>query len=128
MPEDDICYVGSESAERADGRAAVTALLTNLFARPEAYSRDVRAASIFTADGIAYLSCEATGRVHTDDPDQQSFPYRLSGLLQHTSSGWRWRACHGCEPAPTPPTTTRPAAPDQPHHTSPASHAAPPPN
>ena len=36
MPDDDICYLGSEPAERADGRAAVTALLTDLFARPEA--------------------------------------------------------------------------------------------
>lgn len=102
MPDDDIGYLGSEPAECADGRAAVAALLADLFARPEAYSWDVQAASIFTADGIAYLSCEAIGRVHTDDRAAQSFPYRLSGLLQHTPSGWRWRACHGCEPtAPT---------------------------
>jgi len=99
VPDDDIAYVGSEPAESASGRAAVAALLTELFARPEAYAWDVRDASVFVKERVAYLSCEATGYVATAAGDEQSFPYRLSGLLEHTQSGWLWRACHGCEPS-----------------------------
>ena len=99
VTDDDISYVGSEPGERADGAAAVTALLTELFARPEAYSWDVHTASaVHAAAGIAYLTCEAVGHVHTDAGQHETYPYRLSGLLQHTESGWLWRACHGCEP------------------------------
>jgi ketosteroid isomerase-like protein len=98
VPDDDISYVGSEPGERADGAAAVTALLTELFARPEAYCWEVQAASVHTRAGIAYLSCETVGRVRTDAGHGESFPYRISGLLERTASGWLWRACHGCEP------------------------------
>lgn len=95
---DDISYVGSEPAEAASGRAAVATLLTDLFARPEAYSWAIRTATVLTRDGIAYLSCEGLGHLRTDTGDEKSFPYRISGLLEHTESGWLWRACHGCEP------------------------------
>ncbi len=99
LDHDDIAYIGSEAGERASGRAAVAALLTELFARPEAYAWDVHDAGVFVKDGVAYLSCESIGYVRTDTGDERSFPYRLSGLLEHTRSGWRWRACHGCEPS-----------------------------
>jgi ketosteroid isomerase-like protein len=96
---DDIAYVGSEPGERANGRAAVAALLTEVFARPEAYSWNIQEANVFARDGVAYLSCEATGHVSADAGHEESFPYRLSGLLEHSESGWLWRACHGCEPS-----------------------------
>jgi len=95
----DITYVGSEPGEQATGRAAVAALLTELFARPEAYSWNIHDADIYARGGLAYLSCEATGYASTDTGVEESFPYRLSGLLEHTESGWLWRACHGCEPS-----------------------------
>jgi ketosteroid isomerase-like protein len=98
VADDDISYVGSEPGERADGAAAVAALLTELFGRPEAYSWDIETATVHATAGMAYLTCEAIGQVRTDAGHQESYPYRLSGLLEQTESGWLWRACHGCEP------------------------------
>jgi ketosteroid isomerase-like protein len=100
VADGNISYVGSEPGERADGTGALTALLTALFNRPEAYSWNVHTATIHAADSFAYVSCEATGHLHPDAGHHQSFPYRLSGLLQQTDSGWKWRACHACEPCP----------------------------
>jgi ketosteroid isomerase-like protein len=98
VTDDDISYTGSESGEHAHGAAAVAALFTDLFARPEAYSWDLHTATVHTAGRVAYLTCEATGHLHPDTGRDQTFPYRLSGLVQYTESGWKWRACHGCEP------------------------------
>jgi hypothetical protein len=100
-PDHDISYIGSEPTEAASGRAAVTLLLAELFTRPEAYSWAIHSATVVARDGIAYLSCEALGHLRTDTGHEESFPYRLSGLLEHTESGWLWRACHGCEPTGT---------------------------
>ena len=94
-----ICYEGSEYGEKALGRPAVEQLLRDLFARPEAYTWEIRDAEVFAADGIAYVSCDLTGYVFCNGGDRESFPYRLCGLLELTPVGWRWRACHGCEPA-----------------------------
>lgn len=30
-----------------------------------------------------------------------SFPYRVTGLLESSPNGWRWRLCQGAEPATT---------------------------
>ena len=99
VSDDQISYEGSESGEKAVGRAAVVQLLSDVFARPEAYIWEIRDAEVFVKDDVAYLSCETTGYTLTDSGAGKSFSYRLCGLLQNTESGWRWRACHGCEPA-----------------------------
>ena len=98
VTDDDIGYAGSERAENAAGRAAVEALLTRVFARNEAYSWRITAASVREYADCAYLFAEADGLVHADAGDTVSFPYRISGVLESDSGRWRWRHCHGAEP------------------------------
>ena len=98
VPDNDISYTGSEAGESAEGRAAVAAVLAELFARPEAYSWTIQSANVVARAGIGYVACELLGTVRADAGGTESFPYRLSGLLERTRSGWLWRACHGCEP------------------------------
>jgi ketosteroid isomerase-like protein len=100
VADDDIGYVGSEHAESATGRAAVTRLLANVFARAEAYQWQVtRVVSARLYPGCAYLIAEADAVAHTDAGERTGFAYRLSGLLEPIGDQWRWRHCHGCEPA-----------------------------
>jgi ketosteroid isomerase-like protein len=99
VTDDDIGYVGSENAETAAGRAAVEALLTRLFARDEAYSWQVTKALVREYGDCAYLFAQADGLVHTDAGDTVPFAYRISGVLENHAGLWKWRHCHGCEPA-----------------------------
>jgi ketosteroid isomerase-like protein len=99
VTDDDIGYVGSESAENAAGRAAVEALFTGLFARDEAYSWHVTKAMVRQYGDCAYLFAEADGLVHTDAGRAIPFAYRISGVLENLGGLWLWRHCHGCEPA-----------------------------
>jgi ketosteroid isomerase-like protein len=116
VADDDIFYEGSEGGERATGRGPVARLLGGIFSRPEAYTWEIADANVFLNRDVAYLSCEATGCARTDTGAATPFSYRLSGMLERTNSGWRWRACHGCEPAlpATPPTAAESATPTLP--------------
>lgn len=96
--DDDISYVGSEHTEAAAGRAAVTALLEDVFGRDEAYSWQVTTASVREYRDCAYVLAEADGFAHTATGAVIPFAYRISGLLEPAPTGWRWRHCHGCEP------------------------------
>jgi ketosteroid isomerase-like protein len=99
VTDDDIGYIGSESAESAAGRAAVEALFKRLFARDEAYSWQVTKALVREYGDCAYLFAEADGLVHTDAGSTLPFAYRISGVLEKPGGPWKWRHCHGCEPA-----------------------------
>jgi ketosteroid isomerase-like protein len=99
-PDESIVYVGSEAGEEARGRGAVAALLRGVFARPEAYSWRVCNAIVYLHGDVAMLYADAVGHMVTDRGHEQAFSYRLSGLLEHSRSGWLWRLCHGCEPCP----------------------------
>jgi ketosteroid isomerase-like protein len=96
---DDIAYVGSEHAESASGRAALEALFKDVFSRDEAYSWQVTTASVREYGDCAYVIAEADAFAHTDAGETVAFAYRISGLLEPGTDGWRWRHCHGCEPA-----------------------------
>jgi ketosteroid isomerase-like protein len=98
VPADDIGYAGSERGERAAGRAAVRALLTEVFARDEAYSWRVTDAVVRGYGAGAYVLAEATGTVDTDAGGTESFAYRVSGMLEPAGGQWLWRYCQGCEP------------------------------
>jgi uncharacterized protein (TIGR02246 family) len=106
-PDDEVMYAGSEPDEVAAGRPALRALLTEVFGRDERYHWScTHAYAVETAQGVFVLA-DATLTVHTAGPDgapaktpaTESFPYRISGLLEHHQGHWRWRACHGSEPA-----------------------------
>jgi ketosteroid isomerase-like protein len=98
VPDDDIGYAGSEKAEQATGRDGVTALLTTVFARDEAYSWQVTTALVREYGPAAYLYAQADGLVHTDAGETVPFAYRISGVLEPLAGQWRWRHCYGCEP------------------------------
>ena len=98
-PGDDVGYAGSERAERASGRTALTALLGAVFRRPEAYGWQVRETTVHLAGARAYVFAEADGVAHADDGTTEVFPYRVSGLVEQVDGRWLWRHCQGSEPA-----------------------------
>lgn len=99
VTDHDIGYVGSENGENAAGRTAVEALFKNLFARDEAYSWQVTNALVREYGDGAYLFAQADGLAHTDAGQTVPFAYRISGILENLDGSWKWRHCHGCEPA-----------------------------
>ena len=97
-PGDDIGYAGSERAETATGRAAVTALLTGVLGRDEAYSWRATSVTVHRHGTSAYVFAEADGSVRTDAGDTDTFAYRVSGLVERVGDRWLWRHCQGGEP------------------------------
>jgi ketosteroid isomerase-like protein len=95
---DDIGYAGSERAETAAGRGAVSELVKAVFARDEAYSWRVKQARVHAYGSSAYLFADADGVVRTDAGETVRFPYRISGVLEEDGGRWRWRHCQGAEP------------------------------
>jgi len=102
-----VLYAGSEPGEIAVGRAALRALLEDLFAREERYSW--RARSVIATRGddhTLYLVAEADLLVHphwngtTAATPSEQVPYRVSGVLERDHDTWSWRMCQGSEPAP----------------------------
>lgn len=97
-PGDDVGYAGSEQAETATGRAALTALLTDVLGRDEAYSWAATSVTVHEQGTAAYVFAEADGSVRTDAGATDAFAYRVSGLVERVGDRWLWRHCHGCEP------------------------------
>lgn len=102
--EGDVIYAGSERGEVALGLTDLQSLLTGMFARNERYS--------WRCDSVRVASCRAGFAVIADAalfidpyPDatngalRMTLPYRISGLLENENDNWRWRTCHGSEPA-----------------------------
>jgi ketosteroid isomerase-like protein len=96
---DDVGYAGSEQGETATGRAALSCLLTEVFARDEAYAWTATTVTVRAYGSIAYVFAEADGEVRTDAGEREAFPYRVSGVLERADGRWLWRHCQGCEPA-----------------------------
>ncbi len=107
---DALIYAGSESGEVAVGRAALRALLVELFSREERYSWLAGDVHEVTGGDTVHLVAEVELTVHARDGGtrwrpEERLPYRLSGVLQHEPgpAQWRWRMCLGSEPVvPTP--------------------------
>jgi ketosteroid isomerase-like protein len=99
-PGDAIGYAGSERTETAAGRVALAALLTEVFDRPEAYAWTATAATVHEYGATAYVFAEAEGEVRTDAGETETFPYRVSGVVELAGGRWRWRHCQGGEPTP----------------------------
>jgi ketosteroid isomerase-like protein len=100
VPGDDVGYAGSERTETAAGREALTALLADVFGRPEAYAWTTTAATVHEYGAGAYVFAEADGQVRTDAGETETFPYRVSGVVELVGGHWRWRHCQGGEPTP----------------------------
>ncbi len=97
-PGDDIGYAGSERAESAAGREALTALLGDVFGRDESYAWQPLSATVHEYGTSAYVFAEAEGLVRTDAGEAETFPYRVSGVVELVDGRWLWRHCQGGEP------------------------------
>ena len=104
VPGEEAMYVGSEPAEHAVGRAALRELLDGLFARDERYLWRCESVVVAASANDVAVCAEArlyvlpVGSPRAAEP-AESFPYRISGVLVAAPEGWRWRLCHGSEPA-----------------------------
>jgi ketosteroid isomerase-like protein len=98
VPGDDVGYAGSELAERADGRDALTALLAGVFQRDEAYAWTPVTTTVHEYGDGAYVFAEAEGVARGDAGDEETFPYRVSGMVERVGDRWLWRHCQGGEP------------------------------
>ncbi|MBU2666008.1 nuclear transport factor 2 family protein [Actinoplanes bogorensis] len=100
-PGDDIGYAGSELTETATGRAALTALLGDVFLRPEAYAWKASDVTVHVDGTRAYVFAEAVGSARPDGGTgiEENFPYRVSGLVEQIEGRWLWRHCQGSEPS-----------------------------
>lgn len=105
----DVVYVGSEPGEVAVGHIALRTLLGELFARVERYRWRCHSAHVADTDHGVLVVAETVLTVEraAEDTDAvadvpwPSFPYRVTGLLESSPNGWRWRLCQGAEPATT---------------------------
>lgn len=98
VPGDDVGYAGSERAERADGRDALAGLLGAVFQRSEAYAWTPVTTTVLSYGIGAYVFAEAVGTARTDAGDEETFPYRVSGMVEQVGDRWLWRHCQGGEP------------------------------
>lgn len=112
---DNASLFGSEDAEVAIGKTALRSFVSEICAQPVTYRWEwqVTAAGCdgdvvwFVAPGAAVLTGDAGSVTRID-------PYRLSGVLRHTGSGWLFELFNGAEP-------TMPAEPARLPHAEPVS-------
>jgi ketosteroid isomerase-like protein len=98
VPGDDVGYAGSELSEKASGRPALTGLLGEVFVRDEAYAWKPTTVTVHSYGTSAYVFAEAQGFLRPDAGQQETFDYRVSGLVEEVDGRWLWRHCQGSEP------------------------------
>jgi hypothetical protein len=99
-PEPGATYAGSEVGEIATGRQQLVELFSHLFARPERYRfefHDIRAAS---SGSTLWILADGHGHESVAHGEDETFPYRVSGLLVQEFGAWRWVLLSGAEPTP----------------------------
>jgi hypothetical protein len=110
VSDGDVVYVGSEPGEVAFGHRALRTLLGALFDRDERYRWRCHSAHVAeTPDGVVIvaetiLTVEPVTETTDAAGEVVSLPYRVTGLLERSPHGWRWRLCQGSEPATGQPT------------------------
>lgn len=101
----EVVYAGSEPGEVAVGKDRIHSLLQALFARDERYSWRTTTVSAATELDTLYVVADADLFIHPTSPGTpigpatERLPYRISGVLEREGARWRWRLCHGSEPA-----------------------------
>lgn len=96
--EEDALLLGSEAGEVARGREEINAHFATLFEQPFVIEFTFDSVEIETADDFGWLHAE--GAAQLIQPGQQRrLPYRLTGVVEQTDDGWRWKLFHGAEPA-----------------------------
>jgi ketosteroid isomerase-like protein len=95
-----VTYAGSESGEKATGPTELRRLLSDLLARPMAYSFEFRDITFSEQNELVWLLADGDGTQTSDDGATQTFAYRLTGILANESGQWRWLMLTGSEPTP----------------------------
>ncbi len=94
----DGILVGSEPGEIAKGRAELAAFFDALRASRAAIAWDWSRIDHTIVGNIGWFFAEGWAVVRQGDIESRR-PYRLSGVLTHDGSRWRWRLFSGSEPA-----------------------------
>lgn len=94
-----VTYAGSEAGEKATGRRGLRGLLTELLARPVAYSFELPDVTFSEHPGFVWLVADGGGAETGDDGASAPFPYRLTGVLASEEGQWRWLVLVGSEPS-----------------------------
>jgi hypothetical protein len=92
----DALLVGSEPGEVARGRPAIAALLGSIHAKDYIVWWDLP--KLEAGGGGDHVWFFAEGEVVLADTTVRRLPYRISGALTRTETGWRWALFHGSEP------------------------------
>jgi ketosteroid isomerase-like protein len=94
----DVTFWGSETIEEAIGRERLSMLLDTLFARDKVYAFEWQQPLISSAGPVAWMMSDVIMRSVSDDGQEDSFPYRLSGVFEMRGDRWYWMQFHGSEP------------------------------
>lgn len=95
-----VTYAGSESGEKATGQVQLRELLSELLGRPVAYSFDLRDITFGEHGETVWVLANGEGTQTAGDGADESFAYRLTGVLAEENGQWRWLVLAGSEPTP----------------------------
>lgn len=97
---DDGVLFGSEQEENAVGKDELRAFFSRLFERPGTYGwSEWDPLLTGGTDSIVWFVAPATLVVREDSNTDQSFPYRVSGVLERAGGDrWLFRLFNGSEP------------------------------
>jgi hypothetical protein len=94
-----VTYAGSEVGEKATGPSGLRSLLTELLARPLAYSFKFPDVTFSEHTRFVWLIADGDGTETGDDGGSATFPYRITGVLAREGEQWRWLVLVGSEPS-----------------------------
>ncbi|SRR5258706_506640 len=99
-PDPDVVFIASEADEVASGPTQLKALVEELLSRPEVYSWDWQHILVSAAGSVAWIVAPSSLiNVRSSDGQRESFPYRLTGILERRGEDWMWVHFHGSEPS-----------------------------
>jgi len=94
-----VTYAGSEAGEKATGPSELRLLLSDLLARPPAYSFEFRDVTFSEHSGLVWLLADGDCTETGEDGERDTFAYRLTGVLAREAGRWRWLVLVGSEPS-----------------------------
>lgn len=93
----DAVLAGSDLEDLSRGHPALQNHFGKLFALPFTIRFDWRQVDARVEGGFGWLFAEGHGVLAKATGDER-FDYHLSGVLQRTADGWKWRLFHGSAP------------------------------
>lgn len=96
---EDVVFIGSGDGEEAVGRKAIGPMFAALAPQLEGldFSLEYDAVDVDVRGDVALLLGWGTAKLVTRHRDE-TFRYRLTGVLVRSDGRWLWRVHHGSEP------------------------------